>query len=166
MLVLETERLSLHHLETADAEFMMRLLNEPGFIRFVADRGIRTTQGAEVYISEKMVPSYVKHGFGFYRVDEKESGAPIGICGLAKRDPLEEVDVGFAILDRYSGRGYAFEAAAATVDYGRKVLGLKSIIGLTAEGNAVSKHLLEKLGMRCMGKTSLPGFAYESLIFR
>ncbi len=166
MLVLKTERLELHHLEPSDADFILRLLNELGFIRFVADRGLRTRQDAEAYILEKILPSYEKNGFGFYRVDGKEFGAPIGICGLAKREQLEEADIGFAILDRYAGRGYAFEAATATLEYGRKVLGLKSIIGLTAEDNAASQHLLEKMGMRCVGKTSLPGFAHESLIFR
>lgn len=165
MRVLKTEKLALYHLTTADADFMVELMNEPGFIHYVADRGIRTTADAASYLSDKIIPSYAKIGFGFYRVELKEAGQPIGICGLAKRDTLEEVDIGFAILERNSGQGYAFEAAAATMQFGGAVLGLKSIIGVTAPDNHASIHLLNKLGLSYCERVYIPGFAGERLIF-
>lgn len=163
--VLETPRLRLRHLTLDDADFILALLNEPGFIRHVADRGLRRTSDAASYLAEKMLPSYEKNGFGFYRVELKESQIPIGICGLAKRDTLEDPDVGFAILRQFEGQGYAYEAALGTMNYGRETLGLTKIIGITAAGNSASIHLLEKLGLRYQRSVRLPGFERDSLIY-
>jgi len=163
--VLETERLILRQQTIQDAGFLLELMNEPGFIKYVADRGLRTTTDAAEYLREKIIPSYEKFGFGFYRVELKECGTPVGICGLMKRETLEAVDVGFSILERFCGKGYAFEAAAAVMDYGRTVLGLREIVGVTAPDNRVSIRLLEKLGMRFQRKIHLPGYGPESLLF-
>src|SRR5450432_3209003 len=121
MKILGTERLLLRRLTTNDADFMLKLMNEPGFIKYVADRGLRTSADAAEYISQKIIPSYARFGFGFYRVDLKKSKTAIGICGLVKRDTLEEVDIGFSVLQRFCDRGYAYEEAAAVMQYGRNV---------------------------------------------
>ena len=163
--VLETERLILRQQTIEDAGFLLELMNEPGFIKYVADRGLRTIADATDYLREKIIPSYEKFGFGFYRVELKESGTPVGICGLVKRETLDAVDVGFSMLERFRGKGYAFEAAAAVMGYGRTVLGLREIVGVTAPGNQVSIRLLEKLGMRFQRKIHLPGYGPESLLF-
>jgi len=166
MKILETERLILRPLQTDDADFMFELMNEPAFIRNVADRGIRNRALAAAYITEKILPSYANFNFGFYRVDLKETSSPIGMCGLVKRDTLEDVDVGFSILERFWGNGYAFEAASAMMEYGRTHLGLARIVGVTAPGNLASIRLLEKLGLKFQRKIDLPGFgAAESLLF-
>jgi RimJ/RimL family protein N-acetyltransferase len=165
MTVLETERLILRRLATDDADFMLQLMNEPGFIKYVADRGLRTTADAAEYIAQKIIPSYARFGFGFYRVDLKESETAIGICGLVKRDTLEEVDVGFSILERFCRQGYTYEAAVAVMDYGRNVLGLPRIVGVTAPDNRASIHLLEKLGLKLQRRIRLPGYGPESLLF-
>jgi RimJ/RimL family protein N-acetyltransferase len=68
----------------------------------------------------------------------KESGTPVGICGLVKRETLDAADVGFSMLERFCGKGYAFEAATAVMDYGRTVLGLREIVGVTAPDNRAS----------------------------
>jgi RimJ/RimL family protein N-acetyltransferase len=165
MKVLETERLTLRHLTLDDANFLLELMNEPGFLKFVADRGLRTTADAAGYISEKILPSYALHRFGFCRIDLRESKTAIGICGLVKREMLEAVDVGFSILKRFSGNGYAYEAAAAVMSYGQTVLGLPQILGVTAPDNRASIRLLEKLGLRFQRKIHLPGYGPESLLF-
>ncbi|MGH8093825.1 MAG: GNAT family N-acetyltransferase [Chthoniobacterales bacterium] len=165
MNILETDRLILHYLTTEDATFLLELMNEPDFIRFVADRGLRTTADAASYISERMLPGYARCGFGFYRVDLKESGIAIGICGLVKRETLEWADIGFAILKRFRGHGYAFEAASAVMDYGRNMLKLPRILGVTAPDNRISIRLLEKLGLGLQGRIELPGYGAESLLF-
>src|SRR5690349_8056597 len=108
MKILETERLVLRRLTTDDAAFMLKLMNEPDFHRFVGDRGLRTTEDAAVYLTEKILPSYATFGFGFYRTELQSDNSIIGICGLVKRETLEWVDVGFAFLEEFRGKGYAF----------------------------------------------------------
>lgn len=140
-------------------------MNEPGFIKYVADRRLRTPADAAAYIREKFAPSYREFGFGFYRVELKESGIPIGICGLVKRETLETVDVGFSILERFCAQGYAYEAAAAVMDHGRTALGLSEIVGVTAPENRASIRLLEKLGLKFQRRINLPGYGPENLLF-
>lgn len=164
-MVLETERLTLREATTDDAAFVLELLNEPGYIRWVADRGLRTRDDAARYIAEKFQPSYAQNGFGFYVVELKDDGAPIGICGFAKRETLDDPDIGFSFLERFWGRGYAFEAAAATFEYGQRVLGLTRIVGVTAPDNTSSIKLLERLGLRFEKMIHLPGFGSESKLF-
>lgn len=163
--ILETERLLLARLTLADTTFILELMNEPGFIEFVADRGLRTEADAARFLAEKILPSYERFGFGFYRVTLKESATAIGICGLVKRDTLDDPDIGFSILERYCRKGYAYEAAVAVMDYGRAVLGLTHICGVTAPDNWTSQHLLEKIGLKFQRKFHLPGYGTESLLF-
>ena len=148
MKILETERLTLHQMTEEDAPFLLELMNEPAFVRFVADRGLRTVEDAAGYLAERILPSYDQFGFGFYRVDLKESATPIGICGLVKRETLEWVDIGFALLRRFCSHGYAWEAAAAVMEHGRTVLKLSRIVAVTMPDNRNSIRLLEKLGLR------------------
>src|SRR3982750_718510 len=123
--VLETDRLILRHLAPEDAEFILRLLNEPSWLRFIGDKGIRTLEDARSYILKGPVEMYARLGFGLYLVELKEGLVPTGLCGLIKRDSLKDVDIGFAFLPEYWGRGYAYESAAAVMTYGRDALGLK-----------------------------------------
>jgi RimJ/RimL family protein N-acetyltransferase len=78
----------------------------------------------------------------------KKRGEPIGICGLVNRESLEDVDIGFAFLPRYWAQGYAHESAAAVIEYGKNVIGLKRIVAVTAADNQSSIRLIEKIGMR------------------
>src|SRR5215467_12758068 len=86
MLVLETRRLALRHATFDDDDFILRLLNEPSFLRFIGDRGVRTHDDARRYIGERLIGSYERNGFGLWVVVRKETPSPIGICGLVKRD--------------------------------------------------------------------------------
>jgi ribosomal-protein-alanine N-acetyltransferase len=145
--VLQTERLSLRRISLDDAEFILELLNDHSFLRFVGDKGVRTAEDARQYILTGPVASYERYGFGLWLVELKGSKTAVGICGLLKRDTLSDVDIGFAYLPPYRSKGYAFESAAAVMDYGRKVLGLKRIVAITNEDNAASIRVLEKIGM-------------------
>jgi [ribosomal protein S5]-alanine N-acetyltransferase len=146
--ILETERMWLRHLCADDAGFLVELLNEAGFRQNVGDRGVRNTVDACRYILTGPVASYQQFGFGMYLVELKETGAPLGICGLLKRDSTEEIEIGFAYLERFWGKGYAYEAAAALMDYARRSLRLKRIAATTVPGNRGSIRILEKLGLR------------------
>ena len=130
-----------------DAEFIVELLNDSSFLRFIGDKGVRTTEDARQYILSGPMDSYERHGFGLWLVELKGSKTPIGICGLLKRETLTDVDIGFAFLPQYRSMGYAFESAAAVMDYGRSVLGLKRVVAITDEDNTGSIRVLEKIGM-------------------
>jgi len=165
MKVLETERLILRWLVMEDAEFIRKLLNEPSFIQNIGDRGVKTNADACRYILNGPVVSYDRFGFGLYLVALREAGTAIGICGLLKRDTLEDVDIGFAFLPMFWGKGYAYESAAAVMEYGRNVVGLKRIVAVTAPDNEGSIRVLRKLGMRFERMVRMSEDGKESRLF-
>jgi len=148
MKILETERLVFHHLTNDDAEFMLELLNEPSFIQNIGDRKIRTVDGAKGYINNGPVVSYAKNGFGLWLVKLKETGESIGICGLIKRDTLDDVDIGYAFLPKFWSKGYAVESALAVKAYAHDVVGLRRMVAITNPDNWDSIRVLEKIGMK------------------
>ena len=148
MIILETERLSLRHLSPDDAEFILELLNEPSFIRYIGDKSVGNLTAAGQYILNGPMESYRVHGFGLYLVKLKATRASIGICGILKRETLPDPDVGFAFLPEYWQLGYAFESAAAVMTYARRVLGLNRILAITSPDNEASEKLLGKIGFR------------------
>lgn len=148
MQALETERLILRQISLDDAAFMRELLNEPAYLRFIGDRGVRTIEDARAYLLKGPVDSYERFGFGMYLVELKESGAPIGVSGLVKREGMADVEVGFAFLSNFWSQGFATESASAVLDYAREVLQLKRIAAITSPDNDGSIHVLRKLGLR------------------
>ena len=132
MSVLETERLTLQRLSARDAVFIVELLNEPSFLRYIGDKGVRSEADACRYLQTGPMASYERHGFGLYRVERREGGEPIGMCGLLKRDWLGDVDIGFALLPRFRARGYALEAASGVLAHARDALGLTRIVAITS----------------------------------
>ncbi|AUB44101.1 Protein N-acetyltransferase, RimJ/RimL family (plasmid) [Nostoc flagelliforme CCNUN1] len=122
MRVLETERLVLRRLSVEDSEFILEILNDPLWLRFIGDKGVRTLDDAREYILKNPVAMYERFGFGLYLVELKEKSVSIGICGLIKRDSLEDVDIGFAFLPKFRGKGYAYESASAVMMYGEEPL--------------------------------------------
>lgn len=148
MIVLETERLVLHWFEIKDAPFILELVNDPAWIQFIGDKGIRNLEDAQKYILNGPVDMYNKMGFGLYLVERKEDLTPLGMCGLIKRDSLEDVDIGFAFLEKFRSKGYGYESASAVIEYGVQQLGLKRIVAITTIDNINSGKLLEKVGLR------------------
>lgn len=163
--MIQTERLILRHLTEEDAEFILELLNEPDWIKYIGDRGIRTVEGAKQYVLEGPMTMYAEHGIGLYLVELKQQAVPIGICGLLHRDFLKDVDLGFAVLSKYWGRGYAYEAAKATLLYGKEKLGYQRIVGFTSLDNEKSANLLQKLGMKDEGTIKYASTAEEVRLF-
>jgi RimJ/RimL family protein N-acetyltransferase len=148
MNVIETERLILRRLSIEDASFILELLNQPSFLRFIGDRGVRTVNDAEKYILQGPMDSYERLGFGLYLTELKDSLASIGICGLIKRDALNDIDIGFAFLPQFWSKGYAFEAASAVMVYGREALKLNRIVAIVSPGNERSVKVLERMGFK------------------
>jgi RimJ/RimL family protein N-acetyltransferase len=147
MMVLETERLILRWLAAEDAAFILELVNDPAWLRFIGDRGVRTLEDARGYILNGPVAMYRRVGFGLYLVELKQSGTPIGMCGLIQRAGLQDIDIGFAFLPAFYGQGYAYEAASAVMHYGQDRLGLNRVVAITAPDNQRSIKLLRKLGL-------------------
>jgi RimJ/RimL family protein N-acetyltransferase len=146
MNVLETDRLILRRLTVDDSEFILELLNDPSWLQFIGDKGVRTLEDARDYILNSLVAMYERLGFGLYLTELKDEGVPIGICGLIKRDSLEDVDIGFAFLPKFWGKGYAYESAFAVMAYGKRTFGLNRLVAITSPENYSTAKLLEKLG--------------------
>lgn len=163
--VIETTRLRLCELVEDDAPFVFNLVNQPSWLKYIGDKGVRTLDDARRYINEGPRALYARHGFGMYRVELKVSAQSIGLCGLIRRDTLEDVDIGFAFLPEYWGQNYAHEAAAATMCHGLTVLGLPRIVAIVSPGNASSIRLLQKLGLREQRRIRLAADADEVLFF-
>jgi RimJ/RimL family protein N-acetyltransferase len=162
---IDTARLALTELTDADAEFIRGLLNEPSFLRYIGDRGVRSVDDATRYIQDGPAAMYAKYGYGLLRVGLKPGGAPIGICGVLKRDALPEPDLGFSLLPAYWSQGYAFEAADAVMRDARERLHLGRILAITSPDNEPSIRLLGKLGFRFERMTKLAEDAGEVRLF-
>jgi RimJ/RimL family protein N-acetyltransferase len=165
VVILETDRLRLRTLTPDDAEFMLRLLNEPSFIQNIGDRGVRTLEAARSYILNGPVASYEKNGFGLWLIELKDSSEPAGICGLLKRDALEDVDLGYALVPEYWSKGYALEASSAVMAYAGERLGLKRVVAITDVENQSSIRLLEKLGFKYQMMVKLSDDASDLKLF-
>lgn len=165
MNVIQTDRLLLVHLTAEDAPFIFELLNTPEWLQYIGDRGIKTLEDASNYLLNGPLKSYSLNGFGLFLVKLRDSNTPIGICGLIRRPALEDVDIGFAFLSRYTGQGYAFEAANATLTYAQKELGLSRVVAITTADNVHSIRLLEKTGMNFEKKVRIEEDADELLLY-
>lgn len=151
MKILETNRLVLRTFTMDDAPFYLALVNEPGWLRFIGNRGLSQLEETRTAILTGPVAMYERLGFCLYVVEQKtgvEANTSIGICGLIKRDQLDDVDLGFAFLAEYGGYGYALEAAQATMDYANSTLGLKRVVAITSPDNISSIKLLQKIGFK------------------
>ncbi len=165
MVVFETDRLVVRRLTVEDAPFILRLLNEPSFLEHIGDRGVRNLADATQYILSGPIASYDRHGFGLFLVQLKEGGHSIGICGLLKRDALDDVDVGFAFVPESWSKGYAFESTTATLAYARDTHHLERLVAIVSPDNVASINLLLKLGFCYERMVLMPGDKAELKLF-
>jgi len=165
VIVFETERMILRRLTLADAAFVVRLVNDPAWLRYIGDRGIKSEEDARAYLLKGPLDSYARSGFGLWAMTRKEDGTVIGICGLLKRDFLEDVDLGFALLPEWRGQGLAREAAAATFAHARTTLGLARVVAITSPENTRSGALLESIGFRLERRMAHPPDGTDMLLY-
>ena len=144
---IETERLRMRWLTEADVPLMLAIWNDPTFVRYVGDRGIRTPEQALEELATGAFRGYTEFGYGPFHVSLRAGGEAIGVCGLYKREHYDDPDIGFAFLPDFCSQGYGWEAARAVRDYARDDLGLKRIIAIVSPENAASIGLLKKLGL-------------------
>ena len=146
--ILKTKRLVIRKFNLDDAAFIIQLMNSPGWLQFIGDRNMKTVDDAKNYLISGPLKSYEENGFGLWLVELISSKTPIGMCGLLKRETLEDIDIGYALLPEYVGQGYAFEMAEATLLYAKNQLNIKKVVAITDENNVNSIALLHKLGLR------------------
>ena len=165
MHILDTDRLTLCELSSGDAEFIFTLLNDPSWLRYIGDKGVRNLEDARRYILNGPVYSYSRFGYGLYLTKLKTDQTPIGLCGLLKRESLDDPDIGFAFLTEHTGKGYAYESAAAVMQYAKDELGLERVVAITSVENHSSIRLLEKLGLKYQGMINVSDEYPESKFF-
>ena len=165
-MILQTQRLLLREFLLSDASFILALLNTPAWLEFIGDRNVHNISDAERYLENGPMKSYRENGYGLYCVVRKEDNLSIGMCGLIRRPGMENPDIGFAFLPSWSGKGYGYEIAAATLLYAGDTLKIPVVDAITTQANVVSISLLEKLGMKKIGIITLPGGNEELLLFR
>ena len=146
--MIETPRLFVRPITVDDAPFILTLLNEPSFLRYIGDKQVRNLEDARQYILNGPVASYERHGFGLCLMELRESHTPVGICGILKRGELPDPDIGFGLLPDFWNKGLAFEAATAVLNDARERLKLERILAITSLDNEASINLLERLGFR------------------
>jgi [ribosomal protein S5]-alanine N-acetyltransferase len=164
--VIVTARLTLRELTVDDAPFVLQLLNDPSFLRYIGDRGVRNLEEAQRYIAKGMVQSYERHGFGLWLVELREHDhPPIGLCGLVSREGLPAPDIGFALLPQWWSQGFALEAATAVMAHARRVVGLTRVLAIASLQNESSVRLLRRLGFRFDSEIRMPGEAQPVGLF-
>ena len=144
--VLRTRRLRLRRLVPDDAPFIVKLVNDPDWVRYIGERNVRDDDDARRYLEQGPLAMYRDEGFGLYLVELQATGASIGLTGLIRREGLDDVDLGFAFLPPWRGQGFAYEASAAALDEGRDRFGLKRVVAIVSPDNARSISLLGRLG--------------------
>ena len=162
---LRTARLTLRPFTPDDAAFIVELLNDPGWLRHIGDRKVQTQDDAREYLRKGAIAHAARHGFALGAVERSSDGALIGMCGLIRREGLDDVDLGYAFLPAYRSQGYAREAAAAWLACGFERFGLQRIVAITSVDNAASGKVLEAIGMRFERRLRVPGHEDDSLLY-
>ena len=147
MTLFSTERLVLEEFQKKHSKFLLTLVNEPAWLAFIGDKNVHSIEDAEAFIENKFRKSYEESGFGFYVVNLKENGEPVGMCGLVDRNGLEDIDIGFAFLKKYRKMGFGYESSVGMLSYANKELGIEKVVAITHPDNVASGKLLEKLGL-------------------
>jgi len=154
--ILTTPRLRLVPFALDHSRFIVRLLNDAGFLRHVGDRKVRTEEQARAYLEAGPIGSFAKHGFGGLLVTRRADGEPLGMCGLFQRDVLDHPDLGYALVGGHTGLGYALEAATAVVADARDRLRLRKLLAITTPDHERSIRVLDALGFAFERKVRLP----------
>ena len=152
MIIARTNRLVLRRFVPSDAAFILELINEPSYHANIGDKGVRTLEEAQAYLNESLIAMYEKNGFGLYMVELADGNVPIGFSGLVNRDGLDGIDLGYAFLPGHWGKGYAKEAALASMHHAQVDLGLNALLAIVSKHNDASSGLLLRLGFVIKGE--------------
>lgn len=163
--IFQTQRLRLREFNENDAEFIIELVNSEAWLKYIGNRNIKTFDQARDYLINGPIKSYKDNGYGLCLVELINENIPIGMCGIIKRDTLEEPDLGFAFLPKYFGKGYAHEIAKQTLEFAKNHLNMNKILAITIPENLSSIKLLEKLGFSFQNNIKAPNNGGELKLF-
>jgi len=145
--ILETERLTLSVIKLEDAPFFLKLMNSPGWIQNIGDRQVKSLESVTEYLKGDYTKSHAKRA-----------------SGLFQRPGLDNVDIGFSLLKEFQGKGYAFEATKAVLQFAKEI-GLKRVEAITNKENKSSQRLLEKIGLSFEKHITLPKDKEEVMLY-
>ncbi len=149
-IIFQTPRLYLRQFTEADALLILTLNSDPEIVKYVHEPTLETEEQARNIIVKNILPQY-PNDLGRWAIHIKETNEFIGWCGLKYRPDLDETDLGYRLMQKAWGRGYATEAASHTLDHGFNKLNLKLITAMAHIENIASIKVLEKLGMDYIG---------------
>jgi len=149
--IFETPRLILRQFTEADAPLILSLNSDPEIVKYVHEPTLKTIEHAQEIVNNIILPQY-QNNLGRWAIHTKHNMDFIGWCGLKYRPELDEIDLGYRLMQKAWGHGYATEAAQASLDHGFNELDLKLITGRAHIENLASIKVLEKIGMDFMGE--------------
>lgn len=153
---LQISRLTLRPLQPEDAEVLHRIYRSEGVLRFFPNPIPPALEKVQRFILAQQA-HWETHGYGNWGVLPDGSDEIIGWVGLQYLPELDETEVGF-LLDRvFWGKGYATEAAQASIKFGFGWIKLDHIIALVHPDNLASLRVIEKCGMSYIDKLPLWG---------
>jgi len=155
MPLLETTNLRLRQLRVEDAAFLFHLMNSPGWLANIGDRNIKNSGDSAQLIENKFIPGYAKQN-GPYVIEHKDTGAAMGTVGIHTREETPCPDIGYALLPKLHGYGYAYEASKALIEYVKQNGTLTKVGGMVQPENMISIHILKKLGLHFSHEFNLP----------
>ncbi len=150
-IIFETPRLILRRFTEADAPLILSLNSDPEIVKYVHEPTLKTVEQAEKILLDIILPQY-KNNLGRWAIHTKSDMDFIGWCGLKYRPEIDEIDLGYRLMQKAWGKGLATEAAQHTLDHGLDKLHLKIITGRAHIENIASIKVLEKIGMDYIGE--------------
>jgi RimJ/RimL family protein N-acetyltransferase len=150
-IVFQTPRLLLRQFTEADAPQVLSLNSDPEIVKYVHELPLQTEEQAKKILIDIILPQY-KNNLGRWAIHTRENNEFIGWCGLKYRPELDEIDLGYRLMQKAWGKGYATEAAQHSLDHGFNALKLKLVTGRAHIENLASIKVLEKIGMDYIGE--------------
>ena len=150
-IILQSARLYFRKFTKDDMQLLLELNNNPNVIKYVHEPA-PTLENVTDILFNSILPQYKLYNHGRWAVHLKNNNEVIGWCGLKYIKEANEIDLGYRFKENYWGKGYGFEAAKATIDYGFNNLKLGRIVATALPENIASWKIMEKCGMKCIGE--------------
>lgn len=150
-IIFQSPRLYFREFTKADEHTLYELNSNSNVIKYVHEPA-PTPENIQDILYNVILPQYKLYGHGRWAVHLKSNNEFIGWCGLKYIKENDEVDLGYRFKEDYWNKGYGYEAAKATIDYGLNVLKLKRIVATVLPENIASWKIMEKCGMKCLGE--------------
>ena len=151
-IIFETPRLILRQFTEADAPLILSLNSDPEIVKYVHEPTLKTVEQAEKILQDIILTQY-KNNLGRWAIHTRSDMNFIGWCGLKYRPELDEIDLGYRLMQKAWGKGFATEAAQHSLEHGFTKLNLKLITGRAHIENIASIKVLEKIGMNFIGES-------------